>query len=43
MDSSKASLARIKIKFPKQIWISEIFNHFPDIKMEISHLLQYDL
>ena len=43
MDSSKASLARIKIKFPKQIWISEIFNHFPDIKMEISHFLPYDL
>ncbi|MFW9972101.1 MAG: helix-turn-helix domain-containing protein [Candidatus Odinarchaeota archaeon] len=43
MDSSKPSLARIKIKFPKQIWISEIFKNFPDIKMEISHFLPYDL
>jgi predicted DNA binding protein len=43
MDSSKASLARIKIKFPKQLWISEIFKNFPDVKMEISHFLPYDL
>ena len=43
MDSSKASLARIKIKFPEQIWISEIFKNYPDIKMEISHFLPYDL
>ncbi len=43
MDSSKPSLARIKIKFPEQLWISEIFKNFPDIKMEISHFLPYDL
>ena len=43
MDSSKPSLARIKIKFPEQIWISEIFKNHPDIKMEISHFLPYDL
>ena len=43
MDSSKPSLARIKIKFPEQIWISEIFKNYPDIKMEISHFLPYDL
>jgi hypothetical protein len=43
MDSTKPSLARIKIKFPKQLWISEIFKKFPDVKMEISHFLPYDL
>ncbi len=43
MASSKPSLARIKIKFPDEIWISEIFKNYPDIKMEISHFLPYDL
>jgi predicted DNA binding protein len=43
MASSKPSLARIKIKFPEQIWISEIFKNYPDTKMEISHFLPYDL
>ena len=43
MDSAKPSLARIKIKFPEQLWISEIFKNFPDVKMEISHFLPYDL
>jgi predicted DNA binding protein len=43
MDSSKSSLARIKIKFPDKLWISEIFKNFPDIKMEISYFLPYDL
>ncbi|UCC19479.1 MAG: helix-turn-helix domain-containing protein, partial [Promethearchaeota archaeon] len=43
MASSKPSLARIKIKFPEQLWISEIFKNFPDIKLEISHFLPYDL
>jgi len=43
MDSSKPSLARIKIKFPEKIWISEIFKNYPDLKMEISHFLPYDL
>ncbi|MFX1365652.1 MAG: helix-turn-helix domain-containing protein [Promethearchaeota archaeon] len=43
MDTNRPSLARIKIKFPDQIWISEIFNNYPDIKMEISHFLPYDL
>ncbi|MFX1446296.1 MAG: helix-turn-helix domain-containing protein [Promethearchaeota archaeon] len=43
MAADKPSLARIKIKFPKEIWISEIFKNFPDIKMEISHFLPYDL
>lgn len=43
MVSTKASLARVKIKFPEQIWISEIFNKFPNIKMEIEYFLPYDL
>ncbi len=43
MDTTRLSLARIKIKFPDQIWISEIFKHYPDIKMEIAHFLPYDL
>ena len=43
MESNKLSLARVKIKFPEQIWISEIFKNYPDIKMEISHFLPYDL
>ncbi|MHA2397691.1 MAG: helix-turn-helix domain-containing protein [Promethearchaeota archaeon] len=43
MDLTKPSLARIKIKFPEQLWISEIFKNFPDVKMEISHFLPYDL
>lgn len=43
MDSSKPSLARIKIKFPDEIWISEIFKKFHDIRMEIINFLPYDL
>ncbi|KKM75789.1 hypothetical protein LCGC14_1386610 [marine sediment metagenome] len=43
MDSNKSSLARVKIKFPDQLWISEVFRKFPDIKMEIAHFLPYDL
>jgi hypothetical protein len=43
MDSHKSSLARIKIKFPDQLWISEIFKKFRDIKMEILNFLPYDL
>lgn len=42
MDSPKSSLARIKIKFPEQLWISEIFKKFRDIRMEIEHFLPYD-
>lgn len=43
MESNKPSLARIKIKFPDQLWISEIFKRFPDIRMEIINFLPYDL
>lgn len=42
MDSPKSSLARIKIKFPEQLWISEIFKKFRDVRMEIEHFLPYD-
>jgi len=43
MVSEKSSLARVKIKFPDQIWISEIFKKFKDIRMEIINFLPYDL
>lgn len=43
MDSSKTSLARIKIKFPDKLWFSYIFSHFHDVKMEILYFLPYDL
>ena len=43
MESSQPSLARIKIKFPDEIWISEIFNKFQGVKMEILYFLPYDL
>ena len=39
----KTSLARIKIKFPDKIWISELFKSFPDVRMEIQYFLPYDL
>lgn len=42
MDSSKTSLARIKIKFPDQLWISHIFKKFSGIRMEIESFLPYD-
>ena len=42
MESTKSSLARIKIKFPDQLWISEIFKKFRDLRMEIEHFLPYD-
>jgi len=43
MSKNKSSLARIKIKFPKQIWISELFEKYKDIRMEIISFLPYDL
>ena len=43
MVPQKSSLARIKIKFPDQIWISAIFKKFKDVKMEIINFLPYDL
>jgi len=43
MESNKSSLARVKIKFPDKLWISEIFNRFQGIRMEIQYFLPYDL
>jgi predicted DNA binding protein len=43
MTSRKASLARVKVKFPDKIWISDIFEKFPNVKMEIEYFLPYDL
>ena len=43
MDSNKTSLARIKIKFPVDLWFSNIFSQFHDVKMEILYFLPYDL
>jgi predicted DNA binding protein len=43
MEPQRLSLARIKIKFPDEIWISEIFKKFRDIRMEIGYFLPYDL
>ncbi len=43
MDSNKSSLARVKIKFPEKLWISEIFSKFHDVRMEILNFLPYDL
>lgn len=43
MTSEKPSLARVKIKFPDNLWISQIFNIYKDLQMEISHFLPYDM
>ena len=43
MELNRPSLARIKIKFPDKIWISEIFKKFHGIKMDIFYFLPYDL
>jgi len=43
MDEKKPSLARIKIKFPEKLWISDIFKKYPDVKLDILNFLPYDL
>ncbi|TXT63188.1 MAG: hypothetical protein BAJALOKI1v1_770006 [Promethearchaeota archaeon] len=43
MNSEITTLATIKIKFPEDIWISEVFNKYFDVKMEILYFLPYDL
>jgi AraC-like DNA-binding protein len=43
MTLEKPSLARVKIKFPDEIWISKIFKDFKDLQMEISYFLPYDI
>ena len=39
----KQILARIKISFPTNLWISDIFKKFPDLTMEITSFLPYVL
>ena len=43
MERETSSIAKIKIEFPEDIWISKIFNEFNDINMEILYFLPYDL
>ncbi|MFX1257643.1 MAG: helix-turn-helix domain-containing protein [Promethearchaeota archaeon] len=43
MSLNKPTLAKIKIKFPEKLWISEIYKKFPDLRMEIQYFLPYDL
>lgn len=43
MSSLKPTLARIKVKFPENIWIAQMFSNFQDVRMEIEHFLPYDL
>lgn len=42
MDKNKPSLARIRIKFPEQLWISEISKKYTDVKIDILNFLPYD-
>jgi len=39
----KQVLAKIRINFPENLWISEIFKRFPNITMEITSFLPYIL
>jgi len=43
MGATKTSLARIKVKFPEPIWISDLFKNFKNVRMEIINFLPYDL
>ncbi|MCP4761881.1 MAG: hypothetical protein GY870_08865 [archaeon] len=43
MVSEKMTLARVRIQFPEQLWISEIYKSFPDLNMRILHLLPSDM
>lgn len=44
MERETSSIAKIRIEFPEEIWISEIFEEFPDIiDMEILYFLPYNL
>ncbi len=42
MDENKSSLAKIKIKFPEQLWISEISKKYPNVELDILNFLPYD-
>jgi len=43
MNESKPSLARIKLEFPEQKWISQIFKEYPDAELDILNLLPFDV
>ncbi|MFO8018966.1 MAG: helix-turn-helix domain-containing protein [Promethearchaeia archaeon] len=43
MDLENPTLARVKIKFPDNIWISHIFHEFNDVRLTIAYFLPYDL
>ncbi len=43
MSTQNASLARVKIKFPSDIWISDVFSKFRDVKMRIEYFLPYNI
>lgn len=43
MERKTSSIAKIRIEFPEEIWISEIFEEFPDVNMEILYFLPYNL
>ena len=42
MDEDKLSLTRIKLRVPKEKWISEIFDDYPDIELDIVNFFPYD-
>ncbi len=43
MNTSQPSLARVKIKFPDKLWISQIFKNYPGVKLEIENFIPFDL
>ncbi|TXT60539.1 MAG: hypothetical protein BAJALOKI3v1_900004 [Promethearchaeota archaeon] len=43
MDSQNSTIATIRVEFPEGIWISDIFEKFHDVQMEILYFLPYDL
>ncbi|MFX0034909.1 MAG: helix-turn-helix domain-containing protein [Candidatus Hermodarchaeota archaeon] len=42
MDTTKTTIATIKIGIPEQKWFSIIFDNFPDIELNILNFLPYD-
>lgn len=42
MDEVMLSLTRIKLRIPKEKWISEIFDDFPDTELDIINFFPYD-
>lgn len=43
MTSQDSTIATIKVEFPSGIWISELYEKFYDLQMEILYFLPYDL